>query len=122
MPVKNLSRYRLAIKQLEFESTNSCKNKNEFWTLQQYSVRGDKIGTGNLPKLCEGVLIADERSQNNGQLSIAGVFTLEGPYRISGLDFIQSDIFCHVLLSWNNLFLGMAWLYVLNFFQYSEET
>ena len=54
MPVKNLSRYRLAIKQLEFESTNSCKNKNEFWTLQQYSVRGDmrRLGYQNYAKVC----------------------------------------------------------------------
>ena len=72
---KRLSTSKLALIQLESILETSYANKNESWTVNSLTVKGDKIGTKNFARSYAGVLIADKMDQNERQLSMIGLCT-----------------------------------------------
>ena len=54
--------------QLASELTTSSPNKNELWTINSLTVKGDRVETKNFARLYVGVSIADKMGRKEGQL------------------------------------------------------
>ena len=79
MLLKRLSSSKLAMIQLTSKLATSSANNNESWIVNSLTVKGDKIGTKNFPRLYVGVPVADKMGRKEVQLSMIGLCTLALP-------------------------------------------
>ena len=74
--VKILSTSKLAMIQLASKLATFSANESKSWTVNWFTVKGDKIETKNFARLNVGVPIADKIDQKEAQLSMIGLCTL----------------------------------------------